>query len=414
MQYLPHEITSHILNLTGPYISVASRVCTVWRALTPETKRSLSPHCINTKSLLKYVKSQGFHLLPVLKLALKLGRTGIYKRFTPPEEIFSQEDFGIFYHGTHLTQLAALEWIISHVKSWENNSFLLLSGAADSGNLLALKYLTEKVGPAVRKEDDEDLIHPLVNAVSGGHLECLKYIVSLGWPEEYLSIGLGATDFSIPCLEWLMSTPHFQLDTGFLEAAASGGELVLLKWLVEQKAPASDVLMKYVVMNRTQVVEILEILLPHYTWRTRSNGYIAYSLDLDTLEWLDSRQEVTWSSEVFVGAANRKEGDREVIDFFLQRGVSFNSVVFDVVATLGKLELFKYLESKGLPCNKQHALQTAVVNVKLEVAEYLLQKGCQLSPLLHVMISGLLEQGYMTEEKAQRVRRWLAEHGLPP
>ncbi len=415
MQHLPHEITSYILHLTGPHISVASRVCVTWRALTPETKRPLTLHCVTTEGLLKYVRDQEFYLIPVLKLALKLGHTGVYmsKVFMSllgKEVLFSHEDLKIFNYGTHLTQLTALKWITSHTP-WRDHSFFLMSEAAGSGNLLALKYLVENRTSLIPREEDKDFLHPLANAVAGGHLECLEYAISLDWPEGQLNVSMRPTDSSIPCLEWLVKSGHFQLHAGFVMSAVFRGDLILLRWLIEQKAPMSDDLMRYV--NRAKTIETLEILLPHYTWRSKDNERAAFAFSLDILKWLD-RSGVTWDSEVYFGAVTRKTEEREVVDFFLQQGIPFGSTLFRVVVTLGKLELLKYLRSKGLPWNRQHIIQAAIASSKLEIAEYLLQEGCQLSPMLYLIVSSLVEQRGMSEEEAQRVRQWLAEHGLPP
>jgi hypothetical protein len=209
--------------------------------------------------------------------------------------------------------------------SWldsEASAMTAARGASEKGHLHVLQWFHEK---------DKDFIsdHRVAEQVTfHGHLNILRWLADDDI-EHLLPLSndqnVAALSGSVEALKFLQEKTHPQFDQTVFAAAAESGSIDMLKYCHENNCPFD---------SRSY----------HDAFENKDKATV-----LQTLKWL-SRHEFPWDEKVC-----------------------------ELAAKTGNLCALKFARSEGCPWNAEETVKFAAMSGSIDILEYCLQNGCELS-----------------------------------
>ena len=182
------------------------------------------------------------------------------------------------------------------------------------------------------------------------------------------------------------------------KAAACGGHLKLLIWLIERGFPPVEVMAG---ATRGKQYHILEWILENHpdSRRPQCIGVAAETGDPEILQWhFDAGTPLDRTA--WYGAIASKS--KKVLEWLLQKRCPWDESVFVAVVNSGDLELVKWFQEKGCPWNEL-ACSTAAKHGDIKVLKWLHQNGCPWDWRTYKHLS----------KRDPEVAKWALQEGCP-
>lgn len=235
------------------------------------------------------------------------------------------------------------------------------AAAAANGHVEVLKYLQ-----SIRAIVDEECLNW---AVENGHLECAKFLHSTGQQLTVSNACSAAWGGNLSCLMYLLEN-ECPVDTTVTATAAEGGHLVCLQYLREQGCPWEETCCFYAAENG----HLACLMYAHDNgcpWGVRTCKAAASGGHLDCLQYAHTN-DCWWS--VFTCSAAAKGGHLNCLQYAFDNGCPWNEYTCMGAATEGHISCLKYALENGCPYTTLVYTQ-AVDSQQHECAKYLLDKG---------------------------------------
>jgi hypothetical protein len=175
-----------------------------------------------------------------------------------------------------------------------------------------------------------------------------KWLWPYYWNEEAFCCKVAQTN-KLELLKWIREEKKCEWDVRTIIAAASQGNLEMVKYCVANECPSDEWICAY----------------------AAENGH------LDCLKYLHETAKATWDSSTANGAA--KNGHLHILEYLVEREYDeYSEKTVMVAAECGHLDCLKYLhETAKAPWNYL-AVFWAHANNNLECLQYLLDNNCPL------------------------------------
>lgn len=297
------------------------------------------------------------------------------------------------------------------------------------GNLEELKWLKEKINKGECNFVVLSCNHNLVcnYASKFGQLDCLEWLLENGYSFCEKDAILAAEGGFLEILK-LLHTRGLKLDFQVMEAAAKGGSVEVVEFLLSKNCPKSGYeclhcahrghlpLLKYFVSRGWRVnsntfcqgslhVEVMEYL-SKLGCRAEPDTvrYLCRTGNLNSIKWLwkkypARRQELFISNSCSWCACC--SGSIELIKWLEKKGEIINSSHFSLAIISGNVELLKILREKGATVD-EGSMSDACCEGHIPVLEYLKELSCEYDGTCY------LKAG---ESSNLEVLEWLKENG---
>ncbi|KAL6049491.1 Ankyrin repeat-containing domain [Balamuthia mandrillaris] len=403
-ELLPEELLCHIFNfLPEDGAAVAARTCHRWFRCCPEALRHVVPH------------HTLFRHLPLLKWAVGSDGYTLLKDYPLAYTIHAAAAEG---------SIEVVEWLVlkKSVRR-DNGQWEWVAAAASAGRLDVLRWLH---GQGFALSDET----ACVSAAKQGHLDALKWLHVHGCPWGTDTCEAAAFGGRLDVLDWLLATKpgawrnvaiselvmgqanaealQWLCDKGLLtlerlqhlgSAAARVGNLEALKWgtmhgCLKQSSAT------WWAATRGDVEMLQWTHANGYPWDANTCSCAAMAGHLEVLKWL-RENGCPWDATTPASAA--LSGHLEVLKWLRANGCPWDEISCTNAAAAGKLEAVMWLHEQGCPWGNTTCF-AAALGQRWEVVTWIIKHGC---PLLQEQQTRML-----SNPAKQQYQALLGEHGL--
>ncbi len=190
-------------------------------------------------------------------------------------------------------------------------------------------------------DDLVKFVHPIHWAAYHGYFETFQFINEFDFGYRY-SAEYAAKGGNLPLLKWIVDHGG-ELTEYVPEEAASNGHLDVLKWLYKR-------------------VKFSHFVILY----AADNGHI------DIIKWLEYKEKhIPMTTSFHAGTY----GHVEIIEFMIEKGYKLEPMTESDIAKFGRLDLLKQIHEKKLLNISEHASIGAARGGHVHVLEWLLEKG---------------------------------------
>lgn len=253
------------------------------------------------------------------------------------------------------------------------------------------------------------------NAAKGGHLEIVKWLSENSCPAD-INAYINAAEFGhIEVLEFIhlicsIYRVHEDDNRLICAAAAKGGQLETLKWLIDHGFAICNLsgtnAARYGHLDVIQWLHTIKLLHHRICNDAARYGH------LEILIWLHD-QGYIWNEQTCVNSA--MGGQTAILKFLRENDCPWSVNVCSGAAICGKLETLKWAHENGCPWNED-SCSNAARGGHLEVLKWLRENNCPWDE--HTISHGIrsLKQSRLfkrSEKPYRELLKWAIDNGCP-
>lgn len=252
---------------------------------------------------------------------------------------------------------------------------------AQNGNLEGLKWLREKID----KKECNFVVLPHCNsnlvcnyASRYGHVNCLEWLLNNGYSFSDRDAIIAARNGFLGILE-LLHERGLKLTYQVLEAAAKGGSVEVIEWLLSKRVFCMTGEVCLYAANKGHL-EALKCFVSH-GWRVNSNTFCQGSIHIEIMEYL---KEIGCRIEPDTVRYLLREGNLKSLKWIWKKYPLRRQELFTqdncmwYACSGGNLELVRFVEKKGEVLKPEH-FSAAIISGNVELLKILREKGAQIS-----------------------------------